>query len=247
MRSAASEAASCFPKSTGIDLFKREGCWKGRALSLPSRRWLRRAPIEGSERSIPHGLGMSQADPAVGGLMAISAALSRTRRYPEAGGKTNEDMRLRLMRVLFGDDIPDPREIAIISLSQAVDLFESLVSAQEPQLARERIDLLCRMDQIGRTVAQTVRVYQSSEAEAALPARQIPKVPGFPLLGSILEVSRGAPASFGKYCQRLVPVYQVRLLRKQYTVLGTGTQPSSSSAAFRRQYSSFDATSRGGP
>ncbi len=89
MRSAASEAASCFPKSTGIDLFRREGCWKGGALSLTSRRWLRRAPTEGSERSNPHGLGMSHADPAVGGLMAIRAAVSRTRRYPETGGKTN--------------------------------------------------------------------------------------------------------------------------------------------------------------
>lgn len=168
------------------------------------------------ERLVERGI---ISEPDESGLLAISAALSRTRRYPVTGGKTHEDIRLRVMRVLFSDDIPDPHEIAIITLSQAVGLFQRMLSAQEEQLARERIDLLCRMDQIGRAVGQTVRVYQSSEEEAALPARPIPKVPGLPLLGSILEVRRGDPALFAKYYQRLGPVYQIQLLRKHYTVL----------------------------
>ena len=159
------------------------------------------------------------SEPDESGLLALTAALSRTRRYPVTGGKTREDIRLRVMRVLFSDEIPDPYEIAIISLSQAVGLFQRTLSAQEEQSAREKIDLVCRMDQIGRAVAQAVRVYQTSETEAALPARPIPKVPGLPLLGSILEVRRGDPAFFAKYFRRLGPVYQLQLLRKQYTVL----------------------------
>ena len=159
------------------------------------------------------------SEPDESGLLAVSAVLLRTRRYPLIDGKTHEDIRLRVMRVLFSDEIPDPYEIVIISLSQACGLFQRMLSAQEEQATRERIDLLCRMDLIGRALAQSVRVYESSMREPALEPRPLPKVPGLPLLGSALEVRRGDPATFAKYYRRLGPVYQIQLLRKRYTVL----------------------------
>ena len=159
------------------------------------------------------------AEPDHSGLLAMSTTVSRTRRYPVAGGKTLEDIRLRVMRVLFNDEIPDPYEIAIITLSEAVGLFQKMLSAQEEDSARKRIDLICRMDLIGRAVAQTVQVYQSAETEPVLPSRPLPKVPGVPLLGAALEASRADPAFFAKYYQRLGPVYRLQILRKNFTVL----------------------------
>ena len=46
------------------------------------------------------------------------------------------------MRTLFSDDIPDPRDIVIISLASACGVFESILSPDELTQVRERIDFI---------------------------------------------------------------------------------------------------------
>ena len=90
------------------------------------------------------------------GFVSLQPSVSRTRRYPSLDPAAREDVRLRVMRVLFSDDIPDPRDVVIIGLADACGVFERLLSPTEYAEAQARIALLGRMDLIGRAVAEAI-------------------------------------------------------------------------------------------
>ena len=90
------------------------------------------------------------------GLILLSRRVSRARRYPVADGAPTEHVRLRVTRVPFGEDILDPREIAIASLADARGLLAGIVDPPEFAEVRERIALVCRLDLIGLSVAAEV-------------------------------------------------------------------------------------------
>ena len=63
---------------------------------------------------------------------------------------------LRIREALHGDDIPDPRDVALISLLDACDILPDLFPAREVERRRRRLSQLRRMDPIGREVASAV-------------------------------------------------------------------------------------------
>ena len=92
------------------------------------------------------------------GLRFLENGVRRTRTYPaKHGKKAVEEVRLRVMRVLFSDMVPDPRDIVIISLTDSCGQFKRILSRAEMDMVRPRIDLLSRMDLIGREVAGAIR------------------------------------------------------------------------------------------
>ena len=91
----------------------------------------------------------------------------QTRRYPIIDNKTVREVKLRIMGVLFSDDIPDARDIVIISLSDACDIFRGIFSSRELEGAAQRIDQVHKMDLIGREVSKAVRDIELSLAAAA--------------------------------------------------------------------------------
>ena len=84
------------------------------------------------------GRGILEAD--TGGEVYLSTDISRARRYNTGDDKSTEEVQLRIMRALFSDDIPNPRDIVIISLASASGVFESILSPYELEQVRERID-----------------------------------------------------------------------------------------------------------
>lgn len=62
----------------------------------------------------------------------------------------------RVAAVLLSDEIPDPWEIALISLLDACDALAEVLPAAASDGARERIEQLRRLDLIGREVASAV-------------------------------------------------------------------------------------------
>lgn len=81
----------------------------------------------------------------------------RTRRYPTVQGEAEREVKLRIMEVLFSDNLPDPRDVVIISLSHACGILQRLLSRQELERAAERIDQIRKMDLIGQTMTQAIR------------------------------------------------------------------------------------------
>ena len=91
----------------------------------------------------------------------------RTRRYPVIDGKAEREVKLRIMNVLFSDDIPSPRDIVIICLADACRIFGRIMSETEVERAREKIEVVRRMDLIGQAVSGAVRDLESSIAATA--------------------------------------------------------------------------------
>ena len=88
----------------------------------------------------------------------------RTRRYPTVDGTVEREVKLRLMGVLFSDEIPDPRDVMLICLVDACGIFEELLARHELERASERIAQVRQMDLIGQAMAQAIRDIEVSIA-----------------------------------------------------------------------------------
>lgn len=155
-------------------------------------------------------------------FLFLVSGVRQSRRYPARGGmKAVEDVRLRVMRALFTDDIPDPRDIVTISLTDACGQFERLLSRAELEKVRPRIDLLSRMDLIGREVAGAIRERRAKDDEPTAGPRavEIPTVKGLPLLGSALELQNDLIGFRTRGYLKHGPVFSFKALNQEFTVL----------------------------
>lgn len=186
--------------------------------------WVRRIAGEGERvraAALSRLLQAGILDSAEEGSMSLSHGVSRARRYPAVDGKAQQEVRLRIMGVLFRDDIPEPRDIVLICLADACGMFEKILTRAELEQVRDRIALVRRMDLIGQAVASAVR---DSGQEAAPPQkrvrfREVPVVKGLPILGSAREASTDFAAFLTSRYLELGPVFQIRLLHRKLLVL----------------------------
>ena len=164
--------------------------------------------------------GILEAAP--GGEVFLSAGVSRARHYSTADGRTIEEVQLRIMRTLFSDDIPEPRDIVIISLASACGVFESILSPDELSQVRERIDLICRLDLIGREVAAAIRKVETlppPSAPSVRPAAEIPEAAGLPLLGNVFGMAGDLRGFLLREYQKHGPIFRVRALHYRWVAL----------------------------
>ena len=157
-----------------------------------------------------------------GGEVYLSPGVSRTRRYRNADGKTTEEVQLCIMRTLFSDDIPDLRDIVIVSLASACGVFESMLSQDELAQVRERIDVISRLDLIGREVAAAVRKVETLPPPAPpsiRPATEIPEAAGLPLLGNVFSMAGDVRGFLLQEYQRHGPIFRVRALHYRWVAL----------------------------
>ena len=93
----------------------------------------------------------------------------RSRRYPAIDGKAEREVKLRIMAVLFSDEIPDPRDVVIICLADACGLFAQLLSRAELNRATERIEQVRKLDLIGQAMAQAIQDIEISVVSSVQP------------------------------------------------------------------------------
>ncbi|MYE15709.1 MAG: GPP34 family phosphoprotein [Gemmatimonadetes bacterium] len=93
----------------------------------------------------------------------------RSRRYPVVDGTAEQEVKLRIMELLFSEMIPTPRDVVIICLADACGIFAELLSRRELQHVMPRIQFLRRMDLIGRAVTDAVWDIEVSLAQAIRP------------------------------------------------------------------------------
>ena len=93
----------------------------------------------------------------------------RSRRYPVIDGKAEREVKLRIMEVLFSDVIPTPRDVVIICLADACGIFSELLSKREIRRVLPRIELIRKMDLIGRAVTAAIWDIEVSLAQAIRP------------------------------------------------------------------------------
>lgn len=186
--------------------------------------WVRRMTATGDRildralaRLTQRGILESTSD----GAFFLTRPVFRARRYPPSGGRQVEEVRLRVMRVLFSEDIPYPREIAVICLADAAGIFRNILSGPELELVRDRIELVARMDLIGRSVTRAVRELEAGGAAAPVsrPAREIPAAPGLPLIGHAAALSGSVRAFLARHYLNLGPIFRVRAFNRRFVAL----------------------------
>ena len=155
------------------------------------------------------------------GTFFLSRRVSRARRYrPSADETVRDEVRLRIMRALFSDDIPDPRDTVIICLAAASGIFERILSRSELADAQDRIDLVQKLDLIGQSVTRAVRAAEARPpGKRGRPATEIPSAPGLPVLGNALSLRAGAGDFLLKQYRALGPIFRVGALNRRFIVL----------------------------
>ncbi len=121
----------------------------------------------------------------------------------------DEFIKLRIMRYIFTDAIPDPRDIVIICLVNTCDVFRFIFQLDDE--AEERIELLCQMDLIGRSIAEAVThniagpLFRRSHLTRQIPAVSLRRL----LLNPHVRVGN-IPALFTDLTQEYGPVFEIR-------------------------------------
>ena len=187
--------------------------------------WIARGAERGEEirdRVLVRLSGRGILQPEAGGLFFLSQQVSRSRRYPARDGQAVEEVRLRIMRVLFDDDLPDPRDIVIICLADACGVLRRLLSRSELDQVQERIELVRKMDLIARSVTEALRrIEPSSEPRpsASRRSREIPHAPGLPLAGNALSMAKDLHAFLIEQYRELGPIFRIRAFNRRFIVL----------------------------
>ena len=95
--------------------------------------------------------------------------LFRSQRYPALDRSAKNEVKLRIMGVLFSDEIPDPRDVVIICLADTCGIFTELLSKREVGQASARIPQVRRLDLIGQAVSGALRDIEVSLQAAMHP------------------------------------------------------------------------------
>ena len=80
----------------------------------------------------------------------------RSPRYFMVDGQAKHETGSRLAHVLFSDEIPDPRDIALVCLADACGILRVLFDEREIEQIAPRIEQLRKMDLIGREIASAI-------------------------------------------------------------------------------------------
>ena len=81
-----------------------------------------------------------------------------TRRYSVVDAEVERELKQRINAALLSDVIPDPRDIVIVTLADGCGLVGHLLPPGELARAAPRIELVRKMDMIGRTFLNAMDV-----------------------------------------------------------------------------------------
>ena len=93
----------------------------------------------------------------------------KSRRYPAIDGEAQREVKLRIMGVLFSDEIPDPRDIVIICLADACGIFKGIFTTTELEAVSPRIEQVRRLDLIGQAMTQAIQDIELTLAASLQP------------------------------------------------------------------------------
>ena len=124
-------------------------------------------------------------------------------------GSAVEFVKTRISKVIFNNEIPNPRDVIIIALINTCDVFRFMFQLDDE--SEERIELVCRLDLIGRAIAEAVTQNMSGPLlrRSAL-SKQIPTVPLRKVVLHRNFRDGNLPALFADLAGKYGPVYQIK-------------------------------------
>jgi len=77
-------------------------------------------------------------------------------RFPMVNNRPQQHVTLRLAQAILSDDIPDTRDIMLVSIAEACGLLEYVLSDSTLRLRSQRIQTLCNLETISRKVTEAI-------------------------------------------------------------------------------------------
>ena len=77
-------------------------------------------------------------------------------RFPLVDNKPQQHVKLRLAHAILADEIPDTRDIMLVSIAEPCGLLHYVLSETELAARRARIQMLCSMETISRQVSTAI-------------------------------------------------------------------------------------------
>ncbi|MXX11694.1 MAG: cytochrome P450 [Nitrospira sp. SB0677_bin_15] len=174
--------------------------------------------------------GIFNIDP--GGTLFLDKQVSLTRRYPGIPLPEGQDVVLRVMNVIFSEDIPSPDEAMLVALVDVCGIFGHILAKPELAERRDRIALVSRLDLIGLSVRNAILAVREPDAKdrtlhrifqesAAGGRRKCPPMApmGLPLIGHSLRLRPFPTQTLADYYRSLGPIFRIRDLASTLTVL----------------------------
>ena len=166
------------------------------------------------------GMGILEFDTA--GFWSLSRKISRTGRYPLVDGSPGEEIKQRISRILVTDEIPDPRDIAIIGLLNNCDGVRTLLEPEELESAAQRIELLSGMDLIGRTIGEAIRTsYKPPESLRTGHRRKMPSIGLWDMIRSRSLRQGNFPKFLAEQAEKHGPVFAIAAGGQKLVVLAS--------------------------
>ncbi len=89
-----------------------------------------------------------------------------TRKYPVVDDTEITEVRERVRQIVLSDEIPDFRDIVIISLINNGEMFDLIFTKQEQEKYNQRIEQLSKMDLVGQAISKSLKELTLSVALA---------------------------------------------------------------------------------
>ena len=89
-----------------------------------------------------------------------SLLMKKVTRYDIADARDFNDSKQRLVQLLSGDGLPDPREVCLLTLAKTCGLVEQLVPAGELDAAYDRLSKFASLDLIGQNVRRYLYLFE---------------------------------------------------------------------------------------
>ena len=145
-----------------------------------------------------------------GGFWTLSRTARQTGKFSKSPeGTAVQFVKTRINNVIFNNEIPDPRDVIIICLINTCDVFRFMFQIDDE--VEERIQFICKMDLIGRSIAEAVAHNLAAPLlrRSAL-TKKIPTVSLRKMLFNPHIRKGNVPALFADLAHEYGPVFQIR-------------------------------------
>ena len=146
------------------------------------------------------------------GVYRRSRWVRDTRKYPDSVENANVEITTRVMEVLLSGTEPSRRDSATIAIAHACAGFVALMSREEYEEIEAQIDRVSRADALAQALHDTI--HHGIESKS-----QTPTARGLPVIGNAIEMAGNVGQFLTDQYLKLGPVYRVKVLNREYTVL----------------------------
>lgn len=144
-----------------------------------------------------------------GGFWSLAPGTWQTQTYSTSDDEARELAKTRISRILFDGEIPHPRDVILVGLANACKVLHLIFPLDEA--ATERIDFVCKMDVVGRSIGDAVA--QSMAAPSSQRALRTKPIPSARLRDVLLNRhlrTGNLPALFADLGRKNGPVFRLR-------------------------------------